>query len=268
MKISPVSKVAVCTTVRFAASGWIFCPRFATSQQERRCTRAQRAPEGRGPGWPEFHAPADVAPTTSLVASTNLGQNAGDPWVAPTISIPQTGAISGLGEVARSFGDEANFLFEIVAFLILEIVVDLQPRAVKILCVVLLVILVAGERGKESARQEVVNAKIRFSRGLGASFEANRTRAICKVAPATSVGCCRWRPAAMMIPLQPPGPTSVSARSRLAKRCFASGCARPARTLALRVRLAALARASPDIALVCGFWLRDFAPGSCSRPKA
>ena len=49
----------------------------------------------------------------------------------------------------------------------------------------------------------------------------------------------------MMIPLQPPGPTSVSARSRLAKRCFASGCARPARTLALRARLAALARARP-----------------------
>ena len=97
MKISPVSTVAVCTTVRFAASGWIFCPRFATSEQERRCTRAQRAPEGRGPGRPEFHAPADVAPTTSLVASTNLGQNAGDPWVAPTISTPQTGAISGLG---------------------------------------------------------------------------------------------------------------------------------------------------------------------------
>ena len=72
----------------------------------------------------------------------------------------------------------------------------------------------------ESARQEVVKAKIRFSRGLGASFEANRTRAICKVAPATSVRCCRWRPAAMMIPF-PPGPTSVSARSRLAKRCFA-----------------------------------------------
>ena len=30
----------------------------------------------------------------------------------------------------------------------------------------------------ESARQEVVKAKIRFSRGLGASFEANSTRAI------------------------------------------------------------------------------------------
>ena len=97
----------------------------------------------------------------------------------------------------------------------------------------------------ESARQEVVKAKIRFSRGLGASFEANRTRAICKVAPATSVRCCRWRPAAMMIPLQPPGSTSVSARSRLAKRCFASGYARPARTLALRARLATLARARP-----------------------
>ena len=90
-----------------------------------------------------------------------------------------------------------------------------------------------------------MTAKIRFSRGLGASFEANRTRAICKVAPATSVRCYRWRPAAMTIPLQPPGPTSVSARSRLAKRCFASGCARPARTLALRARLAALARTRP-----------------------
>ena len=67
MKSRPVSKVAVCTTARFAASGWISCPRFA------------RAPSG-------------VAPTTPSVASTNLGQNAGDPWVAPTISIPQTGA--------------------------------------------------------------------------------------------------------------------------------------------------------------------------------
>ncbi len=86
----------------------------------------------------------------------------------------------------------------------------------------------------ESARQKVVKAKIRYRSTIGPSFEANRTRAICKVAPATSVGCCRWRPAAMMIPLQPPGPTSVSARSRLAKQCFASGCARPARTLALR----------------------------------
>ena len=94
MKISPVSKVAVCTAVRFAASGWIFCPRFATSEQERRCTRAQRAPEGRGPGWPEFHAPADVAPTTSLVASTNLGQNL-------SAIIPQTGAISGLARISR-----------------------------------------------------------------------------------------------------------------------------------------------------------------------
>ena len=96
MRISPVSKVAICTTVRFAASGWIFSPRFATSQQERRCTRAQRAPEGRGPGRPEFHAPSDVGVSTTSVASTNLGLNAGDPWVAPTMSIPQTGAISGL----------------------------------------------------------------------------------------------------------------------------------------------------------------------------
>ena len=67
MKISPVSEVAVCTTVRFAASGWIFCLRFA-------------------------HAPADVAPTTSLVASTNLGQNL-------SAIIPQTGAISGLADL-------------------------------------------------------------------------------------------------------------------------------------------------------------------------
>ena len=72
--------------------GWISCPRFATSEQERRCTRAQRAPEGRGPGWPEFHAPSDVGVSTSSVASTNLEQDAGDPWVAPTMSIPQTGA--------------------------------------------------------------------------------------------------------------------------------------------------------------------------------
>ena len=34
---------------------------------------------------------ACVAPTVSSFASTNLEQNAGDPWVAPTISIPQTG---------------------------------------------------------------------------------------------------------------------------------------------------------------------------------
>ena len=62
-----MSEVAVCTTVRFAASGWIFCPRFA-------------------------RAPSDVGVSTASVASTNLEQNAGDPWVAPTISIPQTGA--------------------------------------------------------------------------------------------------------------------------------------------------------------------------------
>ena len=81
-----MSKVAVCTTVRFAASGRIFCPRFATSEQERRCT----APEGRGPGWPEFHAPSDVGVSTASVASTNLGQNL-------SAIIPQTGEISGLG---------------------------------------------------------------------------------------------------------------------------------------------------------------------------
>ncbi len=86
----------------------------------------------------------------------------------------------------------------------------------------------------ESARQKFGIAKIRYRLGVRSSFEANRTRVVCKIAPATSLRCCRWRPAAMMIPLQPPGPTSVSARSRLAKRCFASGCARPARTLALR----------------------------------
>ena len=86
----------------------------------------------------------------------------------------------------------------------------------------------------ESARQKFGIAKIRYRLGVRSSFEANRTRAICKIAPATSLRCCRWRPAAMMIPLQPPGPTSVSARSRLAKQCFASGYARPARTLALR----------------------------------
>ena len=86
----------------------------------------------------------------------------------------------------------------------------------------------------ESARQKFGIAKIRYRLGVRSSFEANRTRAICKIAPATSLRCCRWRPVAMMIPLQPPGPTSVSARSRLAKQCFASGYARPARTLALR----------------------------------
>ena len=87
-----MSKVAVCVTVRFAASGRIFCPRFATSEQERRCTRAQRAPEGRGPGWPEFHAPSDVGVSTASVASTNLGQNL-------SAIIPQTGEISGLAAV-------------------------------------------------------------------------------------------------------------------------------------------------------------------------
>ena len=40
----------VCVEVRFAASGWIFCPRFA-------------------------HAPAAVGLATTLVASTNLEQN-------------------------------------------------------------------------------------------------------------------------------------------------------------------------------------------------
>ena len=78
----------------------------------------------------------------------------------------------------------------------------------------------------ESARQKFGIAKIRYRLGVRSSFEANRTRAVCKIAPATSLRCCRWRPAAMMIPLQPPGPTSVSARSRLAKRCFASACPR------------------------------------------
>ena len=73
----------------------------------------------------------------------------------------------------------------------------------------------------ESARQKFGIAKIRYRLGVRSSFEANRTRAVCKVAPATLLRCCRWRPAAMMIPLQPPGPTSVSVRSRLAKRCFA-----------------------------------------------
>ena len=37
-------------------------------------------------------APSDVGVSTASVASTNLGQDAGDPWVAPTMSIPQTGA--------------------------------------------------------------------------------------------------------------------------------------------------------------------------------
>ena len=98
MKISPVSKVAVCTTVRFADSGRIFCPRFA-------------------------RAPADVASTTSLVASTNLEQNLsakhfcrskngrpapegrGPGWPE---SIPQTGEISGLVEVAAQIGKSVS----------------------------------------------------------------------------------------------------------------------------------------------------------------
>ena len=76
MKIFHVSKVAVCTTVRFADSGRIFCPRFA-------------------------RAPADVASTTSLVASTNLEQNL-------SAIIPQTGEISGLVEVAAQIGKSVS----------------------------------------------------------------------------------------------------------------------------------------------------------------
>ena len=59
-----MSEVAVCATVRFAASGWVFCPRFA------------RAPSG-------------VGVSTPSVASTNLEQNL-------SAIIPQTGEISRL----------------------------------------------------------------------------------------------------------------------------------------------------------------------------
>ena len=79
MKIRPVSKVAVCTTVRFAASGWIFCPRFA-------------------------RAPSDVGVSTASVASTNLEQNL-------SAIIPQTGEISGLvvGACARAINQGLQF---------------------------------------------------------------------------------------------------------------------------------------------------------------
>ena len=67
MKIPPVSKVAVCPTVRFADSGRIFWPRFA-------------------------RAPSDVGVSTASVASTNLNQNL-------SAIIPQTGEVSGLARL-------------------------------------------------------------------------------------------------------------------------------------------------------------------------
>ena len=69
------------TTPRAAILGSPFAPAEAVLRLALRATGAH---------------PSDVGVSTASVASTNLEQNAGDPWVAPTISIPQTGEISGL----------------------------------------------------------------------------------------------------------------------------------------------------------------------------